>query len=196
MEYLYYRCGDEWVRVPADTFTQETGEGEPGLCPGTYYYVKATAQAEYYRGSVVFETYEAYYESRAVAGQTGTPLGPLNGLNTPFTSVGGNYFYGPPLAGKDASRNGLYVFFAIGNNKDNQRDWRRANNRVVSAVITSIESVDGPDDCGEGGACITKFYRGETLVLTLEECPEVTNGREDCSDCCRQRLPIARAITV
>ena len=48
------------------------------------------------------------------------------------------------------------------------------------------------------GICNTEFLKNESVILTLPTCPDIEGDirNPDCSDCCRELLPIARRISV
>jgi hypothetical protein len=186
MSFLYYRRGDEWVRVDADAYSQVTS-GSVGECP-TLYDVYVTAICEYYpfNGSGTIQ-YLGHY-----TGQISGPLSEITFL-IPGVLVGGMASFLVP--GLDYARNGTPVGGLFGSDPLNTPKNRGNNLLTGPWEYQSITRVDGlPDDCGAGG-CQTIFTAGGVEVLRLNECPEITDGRE-CSDCCREILPLLRAIRI
>lgn len=164
--YLYYRQGDEWVRVEADDYAQETSS-TPGQCSGNY---------------------------RLAVNVTWTGFGQTQ---TRRLEAGGGY-------------RGPLTNFRVQTSPNGQKlEWYVDTVSNGTVLIGSVfydrgtpYSGDfdpfyfgGDDNCG-AESCITTFTLGGSVVLTLDDCPEVTGGPHDCSDCCRQHLPVMRSLSL
>lgn len=175
-KYLYYKRGDEWVRVKADAYSLEY-QNDPttfngGQCVVEYRVLFTVDQLNSTGGYVntlvdrsigqfvkgpIYEVKISNDKKRVIS------IGP-NGTSASFSSV-----------------NSTYTFSNLRNIKVSRRDGL-------------------PDSCGNSpgqgaGTCSTIFKLNGSTVLTLGTCPEITNGR-GCSDCCKELLPIARSITL
>lgn len=205
-DYLYYRREDEWVRVDADTFTQEL-ESTAGQGQGVFY-----------RVDVVISAYQPS------SGRTFGPRNMATGVYGPVVRVmGGNVYYpqndsstlgfvvaghGNPARYSFFEESGAgYFGYAYSSGVRSYQPEVTArfvpalggggglSDVIVNLDDVAISRIDGLPDQG-GETCKTKFYRNGALVLTLNECPDVIDGPHDCSECCSQLLAIARNITV
>ncbi len=184
--YLYYRRDDEWVRVEADNYSQitttTTPEFEGGQCCGDWYNVKGTVDhISQTTGDVNVLTFN-------IGGViTNRLFGPVRGLVMGVDSTGRDRLF---IAASDINCN--YLLYTA---RTASSGRYLANGRISS--VTQLNSP--PRDCGNPASqstCETTFTLNGLTVLALPTCPEVTNGQDDCSDCCAQLLPIARSITI
>ena len=174
-DYLYYRRGDEWVRVDADSYERKH-ESDPNYTP--------LGKCENVRYNVGYYIYYIY----AYGGAERRVYVYWSGVYGPITKI-------------DAGADGV-VYGAI---------------KTRDGVLTSVKAQDGagvlrfpeelyiarfdggPDNCGDPnggvGKCTTVFKRNGSIVLALDSCPDVTNG-DECADCCKELLPMARSITI
>lgn len=195
--YLYYRRGDEWVRVNADAFTTQTDRPANGYCSGTFYIVEAVGQA-IYRPGVSGETiYTCYWRSSTLQ-QSAAVIGPVGEIVTPFVQVGGLSGFGPPLQIRDGTPN-IKGMSAYDNSFGRNRLFQSGNNRTLSATITKITPNGGLDNCppppGSPSGCTTIFTLNGAETLRINTCPEITDGR-GCTDCCSEVLPLIRSIRI
>jgi hypothetical protein len=193
--YFYYRRNDEWVRVLADSYTQGSPPPSPGECPTTYRWsFDCLCKVYPSSGSPPYTYLGSYYQ---------LVYGPISQyqLVLPGTLVGGMQdFQAAPL---EYSLNGV-VTGGFQTSDPNYTYKNRSNNIVIGPVSNLvITRLDGQaDNCssggggGGGGACQTRFFLSGVQVLGLDSCPEVLDSADDCSDCCRLLLPIARAISI
>ncbi len=170
--YFYYRRGEEWVRVLADSFTQGPPPSAPGQCENVGY----VGLVEYTRGDGLVQV----AGTGAVWGPvTGVFLYPLTGGNNVFIGCHGSYY--------GAYSSEVVYLFVVQDGATN----------YTHAEIIQLYRIDGlPDDCAAAGGCQTEFFLNGNSVLVIPTCPEVLDSSEEneCSDCCRQLLPLARSI--
>lgn len=204
--YLYYAQGEEWVRITADAYEQNSSISG-GQCTEVTYDVVITVTSTNTRNGTRTETRGFRYDGpiELITLYIDRPR-PSNA--TWYTNViikaGRAYFNDGSFANGTLVRAGYtYVRESDGRTfaDPDYQAWI-FNNAFFSdpptATIDNVQIIprDGAvDDCGDGG-CTTTFFLNGDPVLTLDDCPEVTNGRNDCADCCAQLLPIARAIRV
>ncbi len=176
VSYLYYRRGDEWVRVNADSYEQITESGPPpsptGNC-STKYRVFATYTVTSRSGK--------YLHTREDWPISSTVPGPVTGVAIENE--------GRIVAVYNA--NGLYA----------GRSVSSGSVRASELLGVKHTRIDGlPDDCpppgngGDSGECSTVFSLEGSEVLTLDHCPEITEN--SCRDCCSELLNLARRIRV
>ncbi len=175
--YLYYKRGDEWVRVNADRYSREQvtigGEYPPvpgGQCVATYR-VKVRRSSRL-SGPGPIETVD-------IAGPIEERVGPYTGPENDRRRVHG-------------------LFDRFNRNRIGSNNEELIN--PITFIWISVDRKDGlPDNCGDGPGseteCHTKFYKDDSLVLSLSSCPEVTSGR-GCSECCQELLPMIRSLHI
>lgn len=116
-----------------------------GQCAGTYYYVKATGTVRFEPENLI---YTVYWESGQGQNQ-GSIIGPIGTINKQnWNNYGGITGFGPPLEINSGNSGGIGGLNPVGNDQGNRTNFQGGNNTVLSAVITSIQSVGGPDNCG------------------------------------------------
>lgn len=202
--YLYYRRGDEWVRVSADSYDQ-TPENIPGQCVDVRYRVTIRAAAFRPDGTVrvaatdlpincfgPIGTVIGFNDLRPTGSRAVGVLLPCNGVIDSQTSsdVATAERLGYTGTRGNATRPTGFVVAGI-RYLTSGGGLTGVTTQVIS--VTAVRQDGLPDDCGS--RCTTKFYRNDSLTLELPDCPEVTNGR-GCSDCCAELLPLARSIRI
>ena len=173
---LYYRRGEDWIRVNADSYTQALGPGSGflgGQCVGIRYRI-VVSYDNYLRGT---------FSKRDTRILSSSYLGKIQGVRIDYSSV-------------------TSQIIVLHDNRETRADYESTSNtQWYNIRIESVTRLAGlPDDCGNGpdyvpGGCVTTFTLNGSTVLTLNSCPEVTNGNE-CRHCCKELLPIARRIDV
>lgn len=180
-DYLYYRRGEEWVRVDADRYERITKPGSSAGFSGGQCVI----------GYFVFYTYSANFQGtpRGGSGNVAFGEGPIIGMEIE---------YGP--SNIDTAPNlGCYIYLNDSTGRNVVASFGGYNWQGQPTVqIDSIRRRDNqPDNCGDPpstpATCETEFYRSGNLVLTLPDCPEITDGR-GCSACCSDLLPILQGI--
>ena len=179
--YYTEEGGGETIRVEAESYQQLTEPAKTGQCP-TYYNVRG-----FYR--YYFDAYpdDIRRQTFSIGGSlSNRTYGPIGGLQ-------------PGL-----DRNNLVVLYLNHYTLDGTptktpvRTFSRGLT-YISSEITSIHRFDGqPDNCGEPGACGTKFYREAQVIHEIGYCPPVTEEppEDACCDCWQQAAAIARTIRV
>lgn len=178
--YLYYERDDEWVRVDADNYTQQPKVAQTsvipsstGQCP-TLYQLTIRFEGLGIRG---WEEYPRNVSIRA--------FGPIEGKVTVIPGTYGQQGVRATINSTGESQPTLIV------NEPPFGYWDARNFR-----ITARREDGQPDNCdAPAEGCETRFYRDGNLVLTLDNCPAITNG-QGCQECCRELLPAMRSLTI
>ena len=173
--YFYYKRGEEWVRVRADSYSREY-QSDPAAFEGGQC---ATAYS-------IFATVDVWYKGKilTVGQEENTGRRPITG---PIVRV----FIREDEKGILAQRSDG-GFGSVGRFQEFGTTFR--NLRNVRLVRVDAK----PDNCGSlpsTGPCSTEFRLNNSVVLALNSCPEITDGR-GCSECCRELLPIIRSLHI
>lgn len=203
--YLYYAQGDEWVRVTADAYEQNSSISG-GQCDDIWYDVVVTVtstnnrhgsrtQTRGFRFRGPIEFIDVFTDRPRLSNQTWYPH--------VIIKAGQSFFNdGTPANGRIIRAGFTRVRESDGRTfaANGYTSWTFNNAFFSDPPTSTIDNVqiiprDGAvDDCGDGG-CTTTFYLNGEVSLTLDYCPEVT-GDGDCSDCMCSLVPILRSIRV
>ncbi len=206
--YLYYRRGGEWVRVNADSFTQVPQPGGLGQCSDSY-----TLSVTFNGTRVSTNAFLGPF-TRTTATATG-PITGIVGVNPNLGSLQGGYVWGVRFRAGNLTGaswpSGVYVSpnsslgvqLGVSATDPYKTGFLSGNGggggfivNPINITNVSYTRLNGQaDNCGVP-TCQTIFKLGNSTVLTLSTCPEISEGPNACSDCCAQLLPIARSISI
>lgn len=175
-DYLYYRRGEEWARVTSDSYSR-----------------KSNSNPLYYPGGQCLVDYRIFFTVDQI-NDKGVYV------NTLVDRSIGQFVKGPiwSVEIRDEKRRVI----SIGPNGITAT-FRPVNSTYTLMNLRNIKIPrrDGlADSCGDSpyliaGDCQTIFKKNGSAVLTLDSCPEVSDGR-GCSECCGQLVAIAKQIKI
>jgi hypothetical protein len=189
MAFYYYSLNGQHYQIEADRYTQAPSGGGPvsGQCSALYTVtIRATEVSVFCSGGGELTAPNFVVSKSGIPG----PLGAV--ISTPSgTGCGGGYG-GVTFTVESEGGASEEIVAVTQTGFPNAIKWK-------STVIHEVTyTLDSGQSTACDGDCVTRFYRGDTVIRSFPDCPVIEEDirTPGCSECCRELLPLVRGISI